>query len=51
MNIKIKLLGSVILGILIDYAVFLLFNNALFPVGSTITIGLCSYIVYSELKK
>lgn len=49
--VKLKIIFAVFLGILIDYILFLLFNEVIFDVGSSVAIGLSAYILYSEFSE
>ncbi len=48
---KLKIFLSVALGILINYICFLLFREVIFDIGSAITVGACTYILYNESIK
>ncbi len=49
--VTFKIILAVFLGILIDYSLFLLFEQVIFVVGSTVTVGLCASILYNECSK
>ncbi len=49
-SVKTKIIVRVIIGVLINYGWFILFERPSFDIGSAVTVGMCSYVLYDELS-